>query len=46
VWVWESWWANQLRYYQVQIQAFKFAHPNICPMYELLKHMKGPDLQI
>jgi hypothetical protein len=26
-------------------QSFEMAHPNIYPIYELLEHMKGPDLQ-
>ena len=27
-------------------QGFELAYPNICPIYELLKHVKGPLLQI
>ena len=31
---------------QAQIQGFELAHPNIYPIDELLKYMKGPVLQI
>ena len=31
---------------QAQVQNFELAHPNIYPIYELLKHMKEPVLHI
>jgi hypothetical protein len=31
---------------QAQIQGFEYAHPNICPICEMLECVKGPVLQI
>lgn len=31
---------------QAQDQGYELAHPNICPIYDLLKHVKGLVLQI
>ena len=34
---WENWWADQLSYYQAQIQGFELVHPSIYPICDLLE---------
>jgi hypothetical protein len=38
---WENWWADQLSYYQAQIQGFELVHPSIYPICDLLELGKG-----
>lgn len=42
----ESGWVDQLSYYPAQIRGFELTHPNLFPIYELLKLVKGRVLQI
>lgn len=37
VWVWESWQADQVRYFWAQIQGFEFVYPNIYSIDKLLE---------
>ena len=43
VWVWESWWADQVT--QTHVQGFELAHLSIYLICELLEHVKGLQIQ-